>query len=161
MVSYNVYKATSSGAYVEGVCLASDEKPVVGIANGSILFAVDASNGETTRLMYDQESMTWIEAKNPDSSAGGLSPLLITESWNGSYFDTGTSWQDVYDAIRAGMPVVVHLLDSGEGDSDQFINHYRVITSCYAVRDSGEYYALSGDSYSWLAGAPGDNLTRM
>lgn len=70
MVSYNVYKATSSGAYVEGVCLASDEKPVVGIANGSILYAVDASNGETTRYMYDKSAMAWIEAECPCSGGG-------------------------------------------------------------------------------------------
>jgi len=87
MVSYNVYRSTSSGAYVEGVCLASDEKPVVGIANGSILFAVDASSGETTRYMYDKESMSWIEAECPchggsgsggSGGGGGLSPLIVT-----------------------------------------------------------------------------------
>lgn len=71
MVSFNVYRSTYSGAYVEGICLATDEKPVVGIANGSILFAVDISTGETTRYMYDQESMSWIEAECPCSGGSG------------------------------------------------------------------------------------------
>lgn len=84
MVSFNVYRSTASGAYVEGVCLATDEKPVVGIANGSILFAVDTTSGETTRYMYDQNSMSWIEATLPGGGSGGGSALPeVTAEDNG------------------------------------------------------------------------------
>ena len=117
MVSYNVYKATSSGAYVEGVCLASDEKPVVGIANGSILYAVDASNGETTRYMYDKETMSWIEAECPcaggsggsgsGGSGGGSSegPLIVTLSGDASTADK--TFGEIYDAFISGRLVFV------------------------------------------------------
>ena len=114
MVSYNVYKATSSGAYVEGVCLASDEKPVVGIANGSILFAVDASNGETTRYMYDKETMSWIEAECPchggsgsgGSGGGGSSegPLIVALDESKVADKT---FQEIYDAISSGRSAFV------------------------------------------------------
>ena len=113
MVSFNVFRSTASGAYVEGVCLATDEKPVVGIANGSILYAVDASDGSTTRFMYDQNSMSWIEAGCPcsgggsgggDSGSGG--PLLVTEieiETGGVRLDK--TWREIYDAVVAGRQV--------------------------------------------------------
>ena len=111
MVSFNVYRSTYSGAYVEGICLATDEKPVVGIANGSILFAVDISTGETTRYMYDQESMSWIEAECPCSGGGsgggsgsGGGALAVTCSESGVLDKT---WQEIYDAMAAGNSVTV------------------------------------------------------
>jgi len=70
MVSFNVYRSTASGAYVEGVCLATDEKPITGIANGSILYAVDPTDGSTTRYMFDQSTATWIDAACPCSGGG-------------------------------------------------------------------------------------------
>lgn len=114
MVSFNVYRSTYSGAYVEGICLATDEKPVVGIANGSILFAVDASNGETTRYMYDKESMSWIEAECPCSGGSGGSGSGGSGSGGGLFVDatTGTfdkTWQEIYDAMAEGKNVVVAL----------------------------------------------------
>jgi hypothetical protein len=122
MVSYNVYKATSSGAYVEGVCLASDEKPVVGIANGSILYAVDASNGETTRYMYDKSAMAWIEAECPcsggsgsggGSGGGGSSegPLIVT--LNNNIADK--TFQEIQDALSSGGGAFVRLTTSHLG----------------------------------------------
>jgi hypothetical protein len=131
MVSYNVYKATSSGAYVEGVCLASDEKPVVGIANGSILYAVDASNGETTRYMYDKETMSWIEAECPchgggsggGSGGGGNANILIVHATvgppaEGSSEPTITldkTYAEIDAAISAGALVCVDVV-GGEGN---------------------------------------------
>ena len=126
MVSFNVYRSTYSGAYVEGICLATDEKPVVGIANGSILFAVDASNGETTRYMYDKESMSWIEAECPCSggsgsgsggSGGGVEPLIVNFVSPGN---AGPAWGDktlgeIFDAASAGRLVVGKLETSGDG----------------------------------------------
>lgn len=112
MVSFNVYRSTFSGAYVEGVCLASDEKPVVGIANGSILYAVDTSTGETTRYMYDQESMSWIEAACPCSgggsgSGGGVEPLIVNfiPPREGPAYGDKT-FSEILDAASAGRPVV-------------------------------------------------------
>ena len=71
MVSFNVYKSTAAGIYVEGVCLISDEKPVAGIANGSILFAVDPSDGGMIRYMFNQSSASWVETTCPGSGGGG------------------------------------------------------------------------------------------
>lgn len=70
MVSFNVYRANSGGAYVEGVCLATDEKPIAGITNGSILFAVDTTDGSMTRYMFDQNSASWVETECPCSAGG-------------------------------------------------------------------------------------------
>ena len=70
MVSFNVYKSTSSGIYVEGVCLTSDTMPVAGIANGSILFAVDPSDGGMIRYMFNQSSASWVETTCPCSGGG-------------------------------------------------------------------------------------------
>jgi len=116
MVSYNVYRSTSSGAYVEGVCLASDEKPVVGIANGSILYAVDASNGETTRYMYDKETMSWIEAECPchggsgsgGSGGGGVEPLIVNfvpPELEGPVYGDKT-FSEIFEAASSGRTVV-------------------------------------------------------
>ena len=71
MVTFTVYRANSGGAYVEGVCLATDEKPVAGITNGSILFSVDTTDGTLTRYMFDQNSATWVETECPCSCDGG------------------------------------------------------------------------------------------
>lgn len=116
MVSYNVYKATSSGAYVEGVCLASDEKPVVGIANGSILFAVDASNGETTRYMYDKSTMSWVEAACPcsggsgsGSGGGSAEPFVVNctaEADHPVIFHADKTCEEIYNAYAAGRAVL-------------------------------------------------------
>ena len=51
----------AGGAYVEGVCLSSDTKPIVGIANGSILFAVNTSDGSTKKYMFNQSAAAWVE----------------------------------------------------------------------------------------------------
>lgn len=86
MVSYNVYKPTSGGAYVEGVCLTTDTMPVTGIANGSILFAVDPEDGGTIRYMFDQSTASWVEATCPCSgggSGGGGSLPEVTAEDNG------------------------------------------------------------------------------
>jgi len=121
MVSYNVYRSTSSGAYVEGVCLASDEKPVVGIANGSILYAVDASNGETTRYMYDKETMSWIEAECPcagggsgsGGSGGGNANVLIVHGTvagkDTPIIELDKTYAEIDAAIGAGALVFVDL----------------------------------------------------
>lgn len=61
MVSFNVYKPASGGAYVEGVCLTSDTKPIAGIANGSILFAVNTSDGSMKKYMFNQSAAAWVE----------------------------------------------------------------------------------------------------
>ena len=112
MVSFNVYRSTASGAYVEGVCLATDEKPVVGIANGSILFAVDTESGETTRYMYDQNSMSWIEATLPGGGSGGSgggsggeSALVVTLSGEGLVADK--TFGEIAAALNAGKLVTV------------------------------------------------------
>ena len=60
MVSFNVYKPTASGAYVEGVCLSTDTKPIAGIANGSILYAVDTSEGTMAKYIYNQSGAAWV-----------------------------------------------------------------------------------------------------
>jgi len=123
MVSFNVYRSTYSGAYVEGICLATDEKPVVGIANGSILFAVDISTGETTRYMYDQESMSWIEAECPcagggsgsgGSGGGGNANILIVHATadtsipaSDSVITLDKTYAEIDAAISAGALVFV------------------------------------------------------
>ena len=61
MVSYNKTLGTSSGLYIEGVCLTTDVKPVAGIANGSILSVLNAGTGEVKEFLFDQESASWIE----------------------------------------------------------------------------------------------------
>ena len=132
MVSYNVYRSTSSGAYVEGVCLASDEKPVVGIANGSILYAVDASNGETTRYMYDKETMSWIEAECPcsggsgsgGSGGGGNANVLIVHGTvagkDTPIVELDKTYAEIDAAISAGALVFVDLVGDPGGPIDRF-----------------------------------------
>lgn len=71
MVTFNVYKSTATGIYVEGVCLASDTKPVDGITNGSILFAVNTSDGTVAKYMFNQSAATWVEVQCPCSGGGG------------------------------------------------------------------------------------------
>ncbi len=117
MVSFNVYRSTASGAYVEGVCLATDEKPVVGIANGSILFAVDTESGETTRYMYDQNSMSWIEAACPcggggsggggegGGGSGDSGVMVVTLSGEGLVADK--TFGEIAAALNAGKLVTV------------------------------------------------------
>lgn len=155
MVSYNVYKATSSGAYVEGVCLASDEKPVVGIANGSILFAVDASNGETTRYMYDKSTMSWVEAECPcsgggsggsgggGSGGGGLEPLIVTFTvpLEGPAVGDKTLGE-IFEAASSGRTVIgklTVLVPAGNGGGE--IANVLTLLACSA--DGGNSYAAT------------------
>lgn len=174
MVSYNVYKATSSGAYVEGVCLASDEKPVVGIANGSILFAVDASNGETTRYMYDKESMSWIEAECPCSGGGsgsgggeggegGLEPLVVTftpEVESSAYGDK--TFSEIFEAASSGRTVVGKVVDPNGATIFplMLISHYSVsYNAVFAMAGRGEIHLLESEGtaseYPSLGQQPG------
>jgi hypothetical protein len=150
MVSYNVYKATSSGAYVEGVCLASDEKPVVGIANGSILFAVDASSGETTRYMYDKESMSWIEAECPcsgggsgsgGSGGGGSSEGVLIVNLSGASLTADKTFGEIEAALNAGRPAYAH--------QEGYANAMFPIYAC-TYRDDGAFtgYAAVMFDYS-------------
>lgn len=172
MVSFNVYRSTSSGAYVEGVCLATDEKPVVGIANGSILFAVDTESGETTRYMYDQSSMSWIEAACPcgggsgGSGGGGSGGIFLVGIVPGSNPATLTaSYNDIKAAYDADKVVVL----KNEGiDEDEGITWYaeNLITSVasgevegtfkYMVKvGQSTYDATSPDAPLSIAGGEG------
>jgi len=119
MVSFNVYRATSSGAYIEGVCLASDEKPIVGISNGSILYAVDASDGTTTRYMFDQSTASWIEAECPcgGGSGGG----------------------------EGGGVFIVHA-DGSNGDGEPAGTLDATFNQIKAARDAGQIVLLYGES---------------
>lgn len=126
MVSFNVYRSTTSGFYVEGVCLITDEKPVVGIANGSILFAVDTSSGETTRFMYDQSTMSWIEAECPcsggsggsggggsgDGGSGSVGPLIVTMS--GEQDTADKTFGEITDALASGRGAVAIFPESAD-----------------------------------------------
>lgn len=137
MVSFNVYRATSSGAYIEGVCLASDEKPIVGISNGSILYAVDASDGTTTRYMFDQSTASWIEAECPCSGGGGegggegggstSSGLVIQKDAEGALDKT---WQEIHDALASGIVPVILFPDNTD--------------AAYGLEDSVAAVALAG-----------------
>jgi len=138
MVSFNVYRSTASGAYVEGVCLATDEKPVVGIANGSILYAVDTTSGETTRYMYDQNSMSWIEATLPGGSGGsggggeggsGEGALAVALDDNNRADKT---FGEINAAMQAGRPVVIRILSQDAVD-------YRYV---YKLADEGEGFFM-------------------
>jgi len=118
MVSFNVYRATSSGAYIEGVCLASDEKPIVGISNGSILYAVDASDGTTTRYMFDQSTASWIEAECPCSGGeggggegGGVFVAQITSTDSGYALDK--NYTEISEAMAAGKVCIAVQLSEG------------------------------------------------
>lgn len=130
MVSFNVYRATSSGAYIEGVCLASDEKPITGIANGSILYAVDASDGSTTRYMFDQSTASWIEAECPcsgggsGSGSGGGGALIVHAYWSeaddGPVGPLDASFNQIKAARDAGRPVLLY----GEPDTESIDQYY-------------------------------------
>ena len=157
MVSYNVYKATSSGAYVEGVCLASDEKPVVGIANGSILFAVDASSGETTRYMYDKSAMAWIEAECPcsggsggggEGGGGGLEPLIVTATMSHSGVTVDKTYAEIVAAVEAGRVVYARAGDDTNGWSVLPFSGYRSANGSMATPIPGEVHF----SDTWVRG---------
>ena len=159
MVSFNVYRSTSSGAYVEGVCLATDEKPVVGIANGSILFAVDTESGETTRYMYDQSSMSWIEAACPcgggsgGSGGGGSGGIFLVGIVPGSNPATLTaSYNDIKAAYDADKVVVL----KSEGIEDGITGYAEnLITSVAFGEVEGvlKYMARAGMS-TYVATSP-------
>lgn len=159
MVSYNVYKATSSGAYVEGVCLASDEKPVVGIANGSILFAVDASNGETTRYMYDKSAMAWIEAECPcaggsgsgggDSGGGGLEPLIVTATMSHSGATVDKTYAEIVAAVEAGRVVYARAGNDRNGRSVMPFSGYN---------PANDHSDIPGEVYFSMMWARGDGV---
>jgi len=154
MVSFNVYRSTASGAYVEGVCLATDEKPVVGIANGSILFAVDTTSGETTRYMYDQNSMSWIEAVCPcgggsgggsgggGGSSSGEGNLIVTLSGEDKTADKTCG--EIESALAAGRSVYI-LGATGEESS------YLPVVSCIYLTEPLEGYRCSYFSYKGKA----------
>ena len=84
MISYDS-RPTASGIYIDGVCLTTDEKPVDGIANGSILRELNVETGVVKEFMFDQEHVTWIETtgltgcgcscSGGSSSGGGLTPV--------------------------------------------------------------------------------------
>ena len=162
MVSYNVYRSTSSGAYVEGVCLASDEKPVVGIANGSILYAVDASNGETTRYMYDKEAKSWIEAECPchgggsGGSGGGVEPLVANPTIDPDIGITGidVSFADIRGAVEQGRNVLLFVANLTE-------NIWAPLTEFRSEVQPGGSFAYSADFGSmgnYIATDPDTNL---
>lgn len=177
MVSYNVYKATSSGAYVEGVCLASDEKPVVGIANGSILFAVDASNGETTRYMYDKSAMAWIEAECPcagggsgsGSGGGSAEPFVVNctaEADHPAIFHADKTCEEIYNAYAAGRAVLFsgHRVETF-GEAQVTITNLGSLV--FANKNSGpdqsgaelttytlNFYFFESDAYRYRDGLP-------
>ena len=123
MVSYNVYKPTSGGAYVEGVCLTTDTMPVAGIANGSILFAVDPEDGGTIRYMFDQSTASWVEATCPCSGGGSgggggggdisdyLLEVSVTDLGEGEV-GISASWNELKAADAAGKFVYLRLSNS-------------------------------------------------
>lgn len=165
MVSFNVYRATSSGAYVEGICLDSDEKPVVGIANGSILFSVNAATGETTRYMYDQGTMSWIEAACPCSGSGGSGSggsgsgggVFVVHDVDGTLDKT---YAEIVAAAQTGVVVlpragalsssVSYLVSYGPGLPDGYALNF-------GNNDEDQYSALSESEYPTLdSGEPSE-----
>lgn len=179
MVSFNVYRSTTSGFYVEGVCLVTDEKPVVGIANGSILYAVDTTSGETTRYMYDQNSMSWIEAACPcgggsgsgsggGDSGGGAAPLLVHEVPSSERNVLDTDFNTIKAAVEAGRSVFLEVTGSSAGDEINGFYWAPLSQIKHAVStsglDSGPYYGVFFEkgAKSWVefSGSSPDRLTK-
>ena len=151
MVSFNVYRATASGAYVEGVCLTSDEKPIAGIANGSILYAVDTSDGSMTKFMYNQSGAEWIEVEETSSGGGeggggdggdgcecNVVPVCFTatptESEEAPLSVTcNLTAEEIFAADAAGKTLfpLLLLLD---GDGDVSFSTYNYPTETYVVQ---------------------------
>lgn len=161
MVSFNVYRATSSGAYVEGVCLATDEKPITGIANGSILYAVDPTDGSTTRYMFDQSTATWIEAECPcsgggssggggeggGSGSGGANIVNMSADIPSRKLVLDKTFSEIKDMILNNGCAFVRMIEEEEGKPGETITVVdQIVLTSVNVK---EPYTVSGIAYNY------------
>ena len=167
MVSFTVYRANSGGAYVEGVCLATDEKPVAGITNGSILFAVDTTDGSLTRYMFDQNSATWIETECPCScdgggeggggEGGGDSTFVVNSVELGDgLFQLTATWNEIKAASDANKRIVLQ----SKYEDDGFVSWQEIPISSFGA-DLGEdppYVVRFGSDSVWTSTSPDSPL---
>ncbi|MBP5462236.1 MAG: hypothetical protein J6Y20_08945 [Lachnospiraceae bacterium] len=152
MVSFTVYKPNTGGAYIEGVCLATDEKPIAGITNGSILFSVDTTDGSMTRYMFDQSAGEWIETECPCSGGGSggggggggesSNVLVVPLTIDGA---TWTATKTAGEMAAAGVIVYTYPLSAGV--EARVVEYSRVVGDGYYVFDFLDNYIL-GDYVS-------------
>lgn len=72
MLNFSKVIQTPSGTYFEGICLSTDEKPVVGYANGCKLTELNLETGAVKIYCLDAANAQWVEVIDSDSE---LPPL--------------------------------------------------------------------------------------
>lgn len=161
MVSFTVYKPNTGGAYIEGVCLATDEKPIAGITNGSILFSVDTTDGSMTRYMFDQSAGEWIETECPCSGGGsggggggggdtgGSFVVDVVQEGQGRITAT---WNELKAAYDAGKRIFMRL--TVNEDSSTFY----VQSPLENLGTNGEWWAADFTEGEWVAESPDEFL---
>lgn len=164
MVTFNVYKSTSSGAYVEGVCLATDTKPIAGITNGSILYAVDITDGSVKRYMFNQNAATWVEAEDPCAGGGGSGGVFwvtygttTIDELNAAYQAGKVLMLEYQNSIyyledRTSTMYVFHCMENGQASGVGITLKQILYTSTYNTWAYYEYDALAANQYPQNAG---------
>ena len=168
MVTFNVYRSTASGAYVEGVCFASDDKPVLGIANGSILYEVDTSDGSTKKYIYNQAGMSWVEVEDDSGGGGGggstaPEPLIVTVTYNDQTWmdEADKTFGEILEAYQNGANVVFDLtasFNNRSGDKSSVISVLASIMQSSGSGGGGDIYVgNSNGSFQMTATSDDEN----
>lgn len=128
MVTLTVYRYTDDGAYVEGVCSSNDVKPVVGIANGSVMYEVDTLAGKLVKHVFDQAKGEWAAVDDaPGGCVCGPAPLVVRIRKDGWYDATDKTLDEIVKAIEAGSTVTLHIAaDSYTAE----VTHHEVPAKC-------------------------------
>lgn len=153
MLTFDKVIQTDFGSYVRGFCLPTDEKPVTGIANGSMLEEINPESGVVDTYRFDGENAEWVKIISDGTPSGGGggggSGALIVHDTDGTLDKT---WAE----INAAAPLVWELAAGGDYPGGD----YRPLVSCgstdggfYATfvsfpnRATGDYITYSEDGY--------------
>lgn len=92
MLTFDKVIQTDFGSYVRGFCLPTDEKPVTGIANGSMLEEINPESGVVDTYRFDGENAEWVKiiSDGTPSGGGGSGSGVAHVNWRTEH-DDGTN----------------------------------------------------------------------